>query len=49
MVIAPELEHFMIKRKNYEDARDNFKKQQYTKGNFNFSIAEETINWPKKH
>lgn len=49
MVVVPELDHFMMKSKNYEEARDNFKNQQYAKGNFNYSIAEETINWLKKH
>jgi uncharacterized protein len=49
MVIVPELDHFMMKSKNYEEARDNFKSQQYIKGNFNYSIAEETVNWLKKH
>jgi uncharacterized protein len=49
MVIVPELDHFMMKSKNYEEARDNFKSQQYSKGNFNYSIAEETVNWLKKH
>lgn len=48
MVVVPELDHFMMKSKNYEEARDNFKKQQYAKGNFNYSIAEETVNWLKK-
>lgn len=49
MVVVPQLDHFMMKSKNWEEARDNFKTQQYTKGNFNYSIAKETINWLKKH
>ncbi|MEP7256338.1 MAG: alpha/beta fold hydrolase [Ferruginibacter sp.] len=49
MVVVPELDHFMMKSKNWQEARDNFKKQQYNKGNFNYSIAEETVNWLKKH
>ena len=49
MLVVPELDHFMMKSKNWEEARDNFKAQQYVKGNFNYSIAEETINWLKKH
>jgi len=49
MVIVPELDHFMMKSKNWEEARDNFKAQQYMKGNFNYSIAEETIKWLKTH
>lgn len=49
MVVVPELDHFMMKSKNWEEARDNFKAQQYTKGNFNYSIAEETIKWLRSH
>jgi len=49
MVVVPELDHFMMKSTNYKEARDNFKKQQYAKGNFNSAIAEETINWLKIH
>jgi pimeloyl-ACP methyl ester carboxylesterase len=49
MVVVPELDHFMMKSKDWEEARDNFKAQQYVKGNFNYSIAEETINWLKQH
>jgi len=48
MVVVPQLDHFMMKSANYEDARDHFKQQQYNKGNFNYSIAEETISWLKK-
>jgi pimeloyl-ACP methyl ester carboxylesterase len=49
LVVVPELDHFMMKSANYKEARDNFKKQQYAKGNFNYQIAEETINWLKMH
>ncbi|MGB5006344.1 MAG: alpha/beta fold hydrolase [Ferruginibacter sp.] len=49
MVVVPELDHFMMKSTNYKEARDNFKKQQYAKGNFNTRIAEETINWLRMH
>lgn len=49
MVVVPQLDHFMMKSKSWEEARDNFKTQQYTKGNFNYSIAEETVNWLRKH
>ena len=45
MIVVPQLDHFMMKSANYEEARDNFNKQQYNKGNFNYSIAEETISW----
>jgi hypothetical protein len=37
-----------MKSANWEEARENFKQQQYNKGNFNYSIAAETINWLKK-
>ncbi len=49
MQIIPELDHFMMKSKNWEEARDNFNTQQYNKGNFNPAIAEATINWLKQH
>ncbi|MBS1509277.1 MAG: alpha/beta fold hydrolase [Bacteroidetes bacterium] len=49
MQVIPELDHFMMKSKNWEEARDNFNTQQYNKGNFNFAIAEATINWLKQH
>jgi len=49
MVVVPQLDHFMMKSANYEEARDNFKQQQYNKGNFNYSIAEETIKWLDAH
>ncbi|MEI9955319.1 MAG: alpha/beta hydrolase [Ferruginibacter sp.] len=49
MQVIPELDHFMMKSKNWEEARDNFNTQQYAKGNFNYAIAEATINWLKAH
>jgi len=49
MIIIPQLDHFMMKSANWEEARDNFKAQQYNKGNFNYAIANETINWLNKH
>jgi hypothetical protein len=48
MIVVPQLDHFMMKSANWEEARENFKQQQYNKGNFNYSIAAETINWLKK-
>jgi len=48
MIVIPQLDHFMMKSASWEEARDNFKKQQYNKGNFNYSVATETINWLKK-
>ena len=38
----------MMNSKNWEEARDNFKQQQYNKGNFNYRLAEETISWLQK-
>ncbi|CAN5763859.1 hypothetical protein BH11BAC4_BH11BAC4_12290 [soil metagenome] len=49
MVVVPQLDHFMMKSANWEQARDNFNDQQYNKGNFNYSIADETIKWLKAH
>ena len=49
MIIVPQLDHFMMKSATWEEARDNFKSQQYSKGNFNYAIAVESINWLKKH
>ncbi|MEP7319854.1 MAG: alpha/beta hydrolase, partial [Panacibacter sp.] len=49
MIVIPELDHFMMKSANWEQARDNFRDQQYLKGNFNYSIAVETIKWLKLH
>lgn len=48
MIVIPELDHFMMKSKNWQEARDNFRQQQYAKGNFNYHIAEETIRWLNK-
>lgn len=45
MLVIPQLDHFMMKSKSYEEARDNFNSQQYNKGNFNYSIVTETVNW----
>jgi len=49
MKIVPELDHFMMNSKSYEAARDNFRSQQYNKGNFNQRLATETISWLKSH
>jgi uncharacterized protein len=45
VVTIPDLDHFMMKSKDWKEAAKNFKEQQYVKGNFNYRIAEETINW----
>lgn len=44
-VQVEELDHFMMKSKTYEEAATNFKSQEYTKGNFNQAIADESIRW----
>ena len=49
MVVIPQLDHFMMKSANYEEARDHFRQAQYNKGNFNYSIATETIEWLNAH
>lgn len=46
-ITIPELDHFMMKSKDWPEAAKNFKEQQYAKGNFNYRIAEETIKWLK--
>jgi len=40
-----DLDHFMMKSDSYKEAVENFKSQAYTKGNFNTSIADETVQW----
>lgn len=47
-VTIPDLDHFMMKSKDWPEAYQNFKTQQYAKGNFNSKIAEETVNWLAK-
>lgn len=42
-----DLDHFMMKSKDWTEAAKNFREQQYAKGNFNYKIAEETIKWLK--
>lgn len=49
MIVVPQLDHFMMNSKTYEEARDNFNSQQYVKGNFNERIVTETVNWLKTH
>lgn len=49
MQVIPQLDHFMMKSTSWENARDNFKTQQYAKGNFNMAIAEATVAWLQQH
>jgi hypothetical protein len=37
----------MMNSKNWPEAAKHFKDQEYAKGNFNYTIAEETIKWLK--
>ncbi|WP_428655029.1 alpha/beta fold hydrolase [Runella sp.] len=46
-VTIPDLDHFMMRSKDWTEAAKNFKEQQYMKGNFNLKIAEETVKWLK--
>ncbi len=43
-----DLDHFMMKSNNFQEAVVNFRNQAYTKGNFNYKISQETILWLKK-
>ncbi len=45
MVTIPDLDHFMMKSKDWNEAARNFREQQYLKGNFNYSIVDETLKW----
>ncbi len=47
-VTIPDLDHFMMRSKDWTEAAKNFREQQYLKGNFNPAIAEETIKWLKE-
>ncbi|MGH2666577.1 alpha/beta fold hydrolase [Flavobacterium sp.] len=46
-ITISDLDHFMMKSKDWPEAVKNFNEQQYAKGNFNPKIAEETIKWLK--
>lgn len=45
LVTIPDLDHFMMKSPDWNAAARNFREQQYLKGNFNYSIVEETLKW----
>jgi hypothetical protein len=38
----------MMKSKDWPEAVKNFREGQYSKGNFNREIAEETLKWLKE-
>lgn len=40
-----DLDHFMMKSNGFKEAVENFKNQAYTKGNFNYKISTETVQW----
>jgi hypothetical protein len=44
-VTINDLDHFMMRSKDWTEAAKNFKEQQYLKGNFHPQIAEETLKW----
>ena len=46
-ITIPELDHFMMKSKDWPEAVKNFRDAQYAKGNFNYDIANETVKWLK--
>jgi uncharacterized protein len=43
-----DIDHFMMKSKDFKEAYANFKSQAYAKGNFHSRIAVETVNWLTK-
>ncbi|RYD79023.1 MAG: alpha/beta fold hydrolase [Sphingobacteriales bacterium] len=47
-ITIDDIDHIMMKSKDWKEAAANFKTQQYNKGNFNYKIAEETIRWLKQ-
>lgn len=46
-ITIPELDHFMMKSKDWPEAVKNFRDAQYAKGNFNYEITNETVKWLK--
>lgn len=46
-VTINDLDHFMMRSKDWTEAAKNFKEQQYLKENFHPKIAEETLKWLK--
>lgn len=44
----PGIDHFMMHSSDYPQAIRNFKDRAYTKGNFNFTITQETLKWMDK-
>ncbi|MBL7934098.1 MAG: alpha/beta fold hydrolase [Bacteroidia bacterium] len=43
-----DLDHFMMKSNGFKEAVENFRNQAYSKGNFNYKISTETIQWLNK-
>ena len=48
-ITIPELDHFMMKSKDWKEAFRNFNDRQYLKGNFNQDIADTINQWLKKN
>ncbi|MCB0608464.1 MAG: alpha/beta fold hydrolase [Lewinella sp.] len=44
-VTIPDLDHFMMKSADWQEAYAHFRDRQYLKGNFNGRIAEATLSW----
>jgi pimeloyl-ACP methyl ester carboxylesterase len=44
-ITIPDMDHFMMRSKDWQTAVKNFRDAQYTKGNFHPAIAAETVKW----
>lgn len=44
-VTIDNLDHFMMNSKDWKEAYQHFKNQEYAKGNFNYRISDETVKW----
>lgn len=40
-----DLDHFMMKSRNFQEAVSNFRNQAYLKGNFNYQLSTSTVQW----
>lgn len=47
MITIPDMDHFMMVSKDWKEAYQHFKDQEYLKGNFNPGMTRETVNWLK--
>lgn len=46
-VTIPDLDHFMMRSRDWKQAVEHFRSQQYQKGNFHNGLASETLQWLK--